>query len=70
MKVTTNNTTVVAENTTPSGLNLRFTTPVPGVKAVSTLKIRQGKNTVNLTTSQIDAVRRVISAGKRKKNTL
>lgn len=59
----TNRTLVT--NTTKSGLGFQYSVPGAGAEGGQFLRIRKGKSTIKLTNSQIQALSRVISRGKR-----
>ena len=59
------NQTAYAGNVTPSGLGIFYSVPLKGAKVAQRLTLRSGKNTIELTGSQVRALTRVITAARR-----
>jgi len=59
------NRTAYVGNVTRSGLGMFYSVPLKGAKVAQRLTIRSGRNTIDLTGSQVRALSKVISMAKR-----
>lgn len=59
------NKTSFVGNTTPSGLEFFYSVPFRGVKKAQQLTVRQGKNRLDLSGGQVNALLRVVRRGRK-----
>ena len=59
------NQTAYVGNVTPSGLGMFYSVPLKGSKKAQRLTIRSGRNTIELSGSQVRSLTTVINTAKR-----
>ena len=64
-RINRQNKTAFAGNSTPSGLGVFYSVPMKGAKRGARLTIKQDGARVDLTTSQVQMLQKVISKAKR-----